>query len=312
MSHLVGALLTLILLIGIGCALGHIKFLGRDFLADLNKLVFWVALPSLILRSLARAEISAHETWRVIASLLGATLLTLAAAWLLVRLFRVETASRGTLLQNAFRGNLAYIGLPTITYSLEGLPKEVVHDTMSTALIGLASLTALFNVLAVFCLLPRDHSSPLDGWKLIGKSISRNPIIIACVLGLLIAWLQIPIPRFVDHTLESLGSAAVPIALLCIGGSFAMVSLNGKVLAIALGMVGKLAVAPICAWFLARSLGLEGLDLRIVMIYAACPTAAAAYIMAKQMDGDEALASATIAATTIFCFIPLAWILLAT
>lgn len=310
MSQLANTLLPLVLLIGIGYWLGHLKFLGRDFLADLNKLVFWIALPCLILRSLSRAELSAHETWRVLVTVTAATLVTLAVSWLLAKLFRVNAASVGTLQQSAFRGNLAYIGLPTITYSLEALPKELVQETLSTALIALAALTALFNVLAVFCLLPRAHASPVEGWKMIGRSIATNPIILACVIGLSLAWFHVRLPAFLDHTLESLGAAAVPIALLCIGGSFVMVSLQGKILPVALAAAGKLLIAPAAALLIGGLLGLTGLDLRVALIYATCPTAAAAYIMAKQMGGDEGLASASIAVTTVLCFVPLALILL--
>lgn len=312
MHQLANTLLPLVLLIGVGSALAHIRFLGRDFLTDLNKLVFWIALPCLILRSLSRAEISAHETWRVLVTVTGATLITLAVSWALARAFRVPAASIGTLQQSAFRGNLAYIGLPTIAYSLEMLPKELIQDTLSTALIALATLTALFNVLAVFCLMPRAHASPLEGWKLIGRSIATNPIIIACVLGLGIAWFHVPIPNFLDRTLESLGAAAVPIALLCIGGSFVVVSVKGKFLPVLLAAGGKLLIAPVAALLIGFALGLTGLDLRVALIYATCPTAAAAFIMAKQMGGDEGLASASIAVTTVLCFFPLAAILLLT
>jgi len=312
MAQLANTLLPLVLLMGVGYALAHIRFLGRDFLGDLNKLVFWIALPCLIFRSLARAELSAHETWRVLLTVTAATLITLTASWLLARAFRTAAGSIGTLQQSAFRGNLAYIGLPTITYSLEALPKEIIQETLSTALVALAATTALFNVLAVFCLLPRAHASAAEGGKLILRSIATNPIIIACVAGLLFACFRVRLPDFLDRTLESLGAAAVPIALLCIGGSFVVVSIKGKTQPVMLAAAGKLLIAPAAALLIGLSLGLAGLDLRVALIYSTCPTAAAAYIMAKQMGGDEALASASIAVTTVLCFIPLAAILLFT
>ncbi len=41
-------LAPILLLIALGSLLAHLRFLGRDFIADLNKLVFWVTLPALI------------------------------------------------------------------------------------------------------------------------------------------------------------------------------------------------------------------------------------------------------------------------
>jgi predicted permease len=40
-----------------------------------------------------------------------------------------------------------------------------------------------------------------------------------------------------------------------------------------------------------------------------CPTAAAAYVMARQMGGDEGLASGSIALSTVLSFLSLALIL---
>jgi predicted permease len=43
-----------------------------------------------------------------------------------------------------------------------------------------------------------------------------------------------------------------------------------------------------------RALGLGGLELKMVMILMACPTAIVSYTMAIEMKGDEAIASGTI------------------
>jgi len=49
--------------------------------------------------------------------------------------------------------------------------------------------------------------------------------------------------------------------------------------------------------------------LQIALVLSACPTAAASYVMAVKMNGDGALASATIAASTIFSAPALLWAL---
>jgi predicted permease len=47
-------------------------------------------------------------------------------------------------------------------------------------------------------------------------------------------------------------------------------------------------------------MGLATVDLRIAMVFASCPTAAAAFVMARQMEADEAVASGSIVLSTIF------------
>jgi predicted permease len=111
-------LAPLVVLIGFGVLLSHLKFLGNVFIADLNKLAFWVALPALLFRSSAHATAPSEQTWLLCGILFGATLLVAGLGYGLAVLLGLPAASRGTLSQSAFRGNLAYIGIPTLTYSL--------------------------------------------------------------------------------------------------------------------------------------------------------------------------------------------------
>ncbi len=48
-------LAPLVLIIALGTVLAKIKFLGHDFMNDLNKLAFWVALPALLFTSASHA-----------------------------------------------------------------------------------------------------------------------------------------------------------------------------------------------------------------------------------------------------------------
>jgi predicted permease len=98
----------------------------------------------------------------------------------------------------------------------------------------------------------------------------------------------------------------VPIALLCIGGSLATAHLAGRRTWIATAALLKVAVLPLITWTLCRLAGLSIVEQRIALVYSSAPTAAAAYIMARQMDGDEPLASGSIAVSTILSPISLA------
>jgi predicted permease len=64
-------------------------------------------------------------------------------------------------------------------------------------------------------------------------------------------------------------------------------------------------VLPFLVFLLTRLAGLEPADQRTALVLASCPTAAAAFVMARQMGGDEALASGSIALSTLLSFISL-------
>ncbi len=298
---IIETLAPLILLIALGAGLAHIKFLGREFMADLNKLAFWIALPALLFISASHASEPGGQTWLLLGVLLAGTFLITVVAWAVSFLLRMPSSARGTLMQSAFRGNLAYIGIPVLAYSLGGDNKA-----MATAVIVMVLLMASYNVLAVIVLQQPDHHTGGKDVARVLKSIATNPLMLAGLLGLAVPFAGIVLPTFVNRALDSLGAAAVPIALLCIGGSLATTPLRGRRSWIFAAAVLKVAVLPFLIYGLGRASGLGPDELRIAMVLTACPTAAASFVMAKQMGGDEALASGSIALSTALSALSLA------
>jgi predicted permease len=309
--HPVAVLLPVILLIATGYLLARIRLLGPQFIADMNKLGFYVALPAFILQSLAEVRVPAGTTLRLFLLLLGCTLAAGALAWGLSLLFRTRADARGSIIQASFRGNLAFAGLPIITYSLVGLPESERLAALGTALLVFAPLTACYNLLAVLCLqkIPHDSAKLRSLWGEIIRSILTNPLIIACLGGVALAVFGLRLPGPIDTTLKALGGIAMPVALLCIGGSFQVIRLEDRHRAIGIGVLVKLIALPLLAWWACDLLGVTGLEKRIVLIFAGVPTAATAFTMAKQMGGDEIVTSASIMLSTVMAAVTLLVIL---
>lgn len=299
---IVETLAPLILLIALGAGLAHIRFLGREFMADLNKLAFWIALPALLFTSANHAAEPGGQIWRLFGVMVAGTLLITALAWGASFLLRMPAGGRGTIMQSAFRGNLAYIGIPVLAYSLGG-----DNRAMATAVIVMVLTMATYNVLAVI-VLQSSHHHAIGGadWRRVARSIATNPLMIAGLLGLIVPLIGVTLPTFVNRALDSLGSAAVPIALLCIGGSLATTPLKGRRSWIAAAAVLKVFVLPFLVFWLSRAAGLGLAEQRIALVLSSCPTAAASFVMAKQMGGDEALASGSIALSTVLSVVSLA------
>ncbi len=123
--------------------------------------------------------------------------------------------------------------------------------------------------------------------------------------------MHLRLPIFVQSALQSLGTAAVPLALLCIGGSLVMVPLRGKIAGIIRAAALKTAVLLLLVLILTRLTGFDPIEQRIALVFSSCPTAAASFVMARQMGGDEALASGSIALSTVlsaFCLAAALWL----
>lgn len=298
----VETLLPVALLILLGAALAHFRFLGPEFIRELNKLSFYVALPAFILRSMTEVRVPTREAMPLFALLIVCTILTMLAAPMIARLIGARMSSLGSVAQAAYRGNLAFAGLPILTYSLAGENPEVTAATLGVGLLVFAPLTASYNFLAVLC---------LQGWGSFGKpgsiralirSILTNPLLLSCLTGFFLAMAGFEFPRPIHHALTALGAVAMPVALLCIGGAFIKIEFRGRYRSIWVAVFSKILLCPLLAAIGCWIFGITGLEQRIVMIFAAVPTAATAYTMAKQMGGDEDVTSASVAVSTILAF----------
>jgi predicted permease len=309
MPQILETLAPLALLIALGSALAHIKFLGATFIADLNKLAFWVALPALIFTSAGQEMGGGMHLWRLVAVMIVATLLISLLAWGATFALRMPGHSRGTFVQSAFRGNLAYIGVPVLANCFTGTTVPNGSAALTTAVVVMVLTMAFYNILAVIVLQASQHARQKTSWQQMTRSIATNPLLISGLLGLAVPLLHVHLPMVLDKVLQSLGGAAIPLALLCIGGSLVMAPMRGKSFSIVAAALMKVAVLPILILLLAHLAGLNPEERRIVVVLGACPTAAAAFVMAQQMGGDEALASGSIALSTVLSALSLAFAL---
>lgn len=311
MSLLANTLLPLILLIGLGAALSRIRFLGPQFASDLNKLAFWIALPALLFRSAAGASEATAATWWLLGVMLTGTVVVAVLGWWCSRLLGVPATGQGTFVQSSFRGNLAFIGIPVLAASVVDAPDHVRVPLMASGVIVMALTMAFFNVLAVISL-QASRRGDGAGVRAMLVPLFTNPLMLSGLSGLLLAVIGVRLPTFLDRTLEVLGGSAVPIALLCIGGSISTTQFTGRRSWIVAAALMKVAVKPAVVAGLAIAVGLGPMERRIALVFAATSTAAAAYVMARQMEGDEALASGSIALSTLLSAISLAVALLLT
>lgn len=311
MTVLANTLLPIILLIALGAALSRLRFLGPPFAADLNKLAFWIALPALLFRSASGASEAGPSTWWLLGVMLTGTAVVALGAWGWSRVLGIPTTGRGTFVQSAFRGNLAFIGIPVLAASVVDAPDSVRASLLASGVIVMTLTMAFYNVLAVVVLQASRSGGGGGGWMML-QPILTNPLLIAGLSGLLLATTGLGLPSFVDRTLEVLGGAAVPIALLCIGGSLTTTRFAGRRDWIVSAAVFKVAISPAIIGGLGWAAGLGAVEMRIALVFASTSTAAAAYVMARQMGGDEALASGSIALSTIVSAFSLAAALLVT
>jgi predicted permease len=230
--------------------------------------------------------------------LLGGSLVCLFVGYGVAWLMGVRGNRTGAFVQASFRGNLAFIGVPVVVYSLG----NGNGDAVALGLLLLAGMVPFFNIAAVLVLLAGQHRFNLRAVGTVLKKLVTNPLILSCVVGLALAGLGWPLPAMVERTLQPLGRMALPLALLSIGASLDLGKVHGDVAPILAASLIKVGVAPLAGWALGRLVGLSGLEMSVILILLACPTAAATYVLADQLGADTQLSAGVIVASTLLSF----------
>lgn len=289
----------LVILLGFG--LRKRGWLTDGFLAEANRVVFWLGLPAYLFISLATASHESAPVGRLLAMLLLATGAMLALGWLVARLLGLRRETVGTFVQATYRGNLAFVALPV----LAAMPSGAAG--MSTAaLLVMAPLLATYNATGVALLLASSQKAGPGMALRVGSEVLKNPLFWSCVAGGLYGWLALPMPHWLDRTIGTVGQMSLPLALICIGGALAVTPLRGNRRNASCAALLKTAGQPLLGWLFARWLGLPPAETQAGLILLATPTAVATYTMVTQLGGDEALAASSVVLSTLLSVAALA------
>ncbi len=285
--------LPVFLVIGLGFSLKRTGLVDSSFLVQLNRFIYWVALPALLFHEIGRADFAASFNPRLLSGMVLATVIVFVLSYGYTVLRKYPAAARGAFSQGAFRGNLGFFGL-AITYNACG------PDGLAAAGILLGFLTPLYNFLAVLTLLIPQHRNRKNlGTSFNISQYAFNPLILSSFAGIIWSYFNFPMPQVLDKTLGIVAGMTLPLALIAIGASFSFSRLRGGMQKVVLASVVKLLFMPLITAGILLSLGVGGSDLTIGLIFAGCPTATAAYIMARQLQSDAELSAAIIMFTSL-------------
>jgi len=134
------------------------------------------------------------------------------------------------------------------------------------------------------------------------RAIISNPLIIACVAGVLYARYVHRFPVFLDNTFRLAALVTLPMALLSIGGALTLRGLKGHLRVSLIGAVYKLGIYPLAGYGFFRLFHVTGTPFQAGMIFFALPTSTAIYVLSSQLNSDTELASASVVVSTLLSF----------
>ena len=279
------------LLIALGALAKRLGWAGEVFVRDLNRVIFWFAIPALLIRLLGRAELVAADAGMMVGTVIAATAGTGLVAFLYALARREEPARLGVIVQAAVRGNLVFVGFPVI-FAAGG------ESALTLAAVTAAILIPFQNLLAVAALLRAGDHSGLGAFK----AAVLNPVVLGVAGGLIWNWIGWAPWAWVDNFLHLLGNIAMPGALLALGAQMGARTLRRSTEAVAVSAILKLALAPAIGLLLMHFLHIDGMPRLVGIFLLATPTAIASTAVAQEMGGDLDLAGACVMIASLASF----------
>ncbi|WP_010542295.1 AEC family transporter [Dietzia alimentaria] len=298
MAGVLNGFAVIVALVALGWLLARSGVLGRDSHLVLNRLVFYVATPALLLDALARTTLDQVFTGVFVVSAVSAIIIAVAYVAIARLWLRRPAADLVVGALSAGYVNSANLGIPIALYVLGDL--------------GFVMPLLLFQVvvlqpIAIAVLERAARSEGADGGggapAALLQSV-RQPIVLAALAGVVVAALPWNPPDSVLEPVHLVGQISVPGALLVFG-----MSLYGvKVLEagasprreIALASALKLIAHPLLAYAIgAYLLGMREHELLTVVVAAALPTAQNVLVVATRYGHGTLLARDSAVLTTL-------------
>ncbi|MGF1693261.1 AEC family transporter [Photobacterium kagoshimensis] len=280
------------IMLALGVVLKSRGLIDDKFTEGGSRLVFNVTLPALLFLSVVKADLQQADHFQLIAFALIGNLILFGLFELFCGTMIKKRSDIGVVVQGSFRANTGIIGLAYAAnaYGEAGLVIGSLY---------VAAITVLYNILAVITLTRHSETNtPLNIHQLL-RSIVRNPLIISIFAAVPISYLHIELPAILLQSGRYFADMTLPLALLCTGASLDFRQLKQESTSANVASVGRLIVAPAALTIAGYLIGFRQIELGIIFLMSAAPTAAASYVMAHSMGANAKLAANIIALTTI-------------
>ncbi len=308
MSSALNALAPVFGMIVIGYLLKARGIFDDGFWEPAERLTFYFLFPALLVTSIGGAETAGLRAIPMGAAMIAATLVMAGALMIAANLFRNSSIGGPgfpSLLQGAIRPN-TYVGLAAV-YGLFG------NVGLTLAAAAIIAVIPLVNFISIIALLrrsgpgsgiesetePQTTTPMLSGWGPALAASFKNPIIVACLLGIVLNFTGLGLPPVIGPMLEITGSAALPLGLMAVGAGLDFGAVRKSRGVVGLATALKLAVMPGLTYAACLVFDVTGITQTVAVMFGALPVAAGSYVMTRQMGGDGTLMAGIVTATIL-------------
>ncbi len=204
--------IPILLLMGMGFFSRRMGFLKSGDERVLSAYVYYFALPALFFVNMVETNFI-EETLRFMFAGIIPVFVVLTIYTFLYLMFRFSKNTLYLLILSTIFGSLAFFGIPFITFAFPTRQGEHLA-TLSAATIAIISVTISITVLELYKL---EKSTIWKGLKHVSKRLSKNPLIISILSGILLSIIGIEVPSPLSTSLHMLGGTTSTVAIFMLG-----------------------------------------------------------------------------------------------
>jgi len=284
--------MPIFILIGLGWVLQQKKRFSPQTVKEINFFLFWFALPSMLFRGILGSDLSVLQDMSVVVATWLPYLVTLVIAW--VTFARREPPNQAAVLMLcAARGNQFLAGIPIIALAMGTRGVEAATLILAISMVVMQVLTLGAGQLALY------GSVSWGTLKNTCVMLLKNPLFMACVLGLVCASAGLntsSLPVWMSATLSILADVSTGMALVLIGAGMSLNNIFKNIISVWKIALFKLVVFPAVTYVIFTGFGLSQDMIQAGVMLAAMPAAVNIAVVAQEMgmDGEHCGMSVTV------------------
>jgi len=270
-------IVPIFLLIGLGFLSRKVRILKAGDERILSAYVYYFALPALLLVDLAKINFN-EENLRFILAGITPILIVVTVYSIAYLIFKFSKETFYLLILSTVFGSLAFFGIPFIMFAF---PEEgETFATLSVASISVVSVAISITVLELYKL---GESTIREGLKHVTKKLSKNPLILSILFGIILALSGIEIPQPISTSLHMLGSTTSTVAIFMLGVFLYGRKYTNLAKAFKLSLL-RMVFLPLIAVLIATLLDVKNVARSTLVIMHAVPVAISMIVLSERYD----------------------------
>lgn len=299
------SLFPLIIIAIIGFVVGQTKILPKEFPKEVNKFLFYVALPIFLLGSFSdfnRSDVKDFIPYILVNILIISVLYVM--YYVVINRTKLDKKDVASTITPSFVGNSLYFGFPVLTTVLgsEYIPYGVIY----------VSFITIVDFLGMFL------TSKLTGKTFNAKKQAieflKTPVLIASLFGLFLLMTNIALPETVLNITKSFGNIISTLILFAFGMSFSYKAILGNIRLPLVVAFNKLILLPLATYLVVYYIfPLPEIAAQASVVIACMPSAFFNLVIADNYDTNKDITIASILLNSMLFFVvSIFWISLIT